>query len=259
MSPQKGLELSLKPGLIEKMHNLLTVSTNIIKTSSVLTMDNKTNVWVVEDKTEFRQTLEYLLNHSIGTFCGGVFSSCEKVIEKLDEGLKKANGFLFPEVILLDINLPDGMTGLDGLIEIKSRSPKTNIVMLTIRDDASSIFQALKNGASGYLSKDASVNEIIDAIDEADRGGMPMTPPVAKQVLNFFTHDERPPNDYGLSERESEVLNEMSNGFVQKEIAHRLYLSRHTVDSHVRKIYAKLHVRNGIEAVAKALREGLID
>lgn len=228
-------------------------------TSPFQTMDKKTNVWIVEDKTGFRQTLAYLLDHSTGLFCGGAFGSCEKIIQELDRGLEQVDGFVFPEVILLDINIPNGMNGLEGLTEIKSRSPQTNIVMLTIRDDAASIFQALKNGASGYLSKDASVNEIIDAIDEAHRGGMPMTPPVAKQVLNFFNQEELPANEYGLSEREREVLREMSKGFAQKEIAHRLYRSRHTIDSHVRSIYAKLHVRNGIEAVAKALREGLIE
>ena len=222
-------------------------------------MDKKINVWVVEDKTGFRQTLEYLLNHSTGLSCGGTFSSCEAIIAELDNATNGATGFVFPDVILLDINIPDGMSGLEALASIKSHSPQTNIVMLTIRDDANSILEALKNGASGYLSKDASVNEIIDAIDEAYRGGMPMTPPVAKQVLNFFNQNKLPAKDYGLTERENEVLKEMSQGFAQKEIAHRLHVSRHTVDSHVRSIYAKLHVRNGIEAVAKALREGLID
>jgi DNA-binding NarL/FixJ family response regulator len=129
--------------------------------------------------------------------------------------------------------------------------------MLTIRDDAETIYAALRAGASGYLIKNDQVDQIVAAIREAAQGGTLMPAPVARKVLGFFQQQESKP-DYGLTEREMEVLQEMTEGYVQKEIADRLFISPSTVNTHIQHIYEKLHVHSGIEAVAKALRERLV-
>ncbi|MEM9664585.1 MAG: response regulator transcription factor [Bacteroidota bacterium] len=212
-------------------------------------------VWVVEDSTDLRETLIDLLNHADGLTCEGAFGSVEEVIEVLGTPPGPASAWTRPSVILLDINLP-GTSGLDGLITIKSGLPDTNVVMLSVREEPETIFEALRRGASGYLLKQATVDEIIGAVRQAHVGGLLMPSSVAHKVFTFFR--EEPPQDYGLTEREKEVLGEMVEGYTQKEVAERLFVSAHTVNTHVKHIYAKLHVRSGIEAVVKALRERLL-
>lgn len=158
---------------------------------------------------------------------------------------------------MLDVNLP-GLDGIEGVGALKARAPRANIVMLTIRDDAETIAAALGAGASGYLTKDATPDELLAAIDAAHAGGMWMQPTVARIVRDAF--ERRPPApDYGLTTREREVLAEMVAGGTQREIAERLFVSPSTVNSHIQHLYEKLHVHSGSAAVAKAIREGLID
>ena len=210
-------------------------------------------VWVVEDDLAYRQTLLAVLDHVPDLACGGAFGSAEAVLEAAARsGEPEASA---PDVLLLDINLP-GRSGLDVLSELKRRLPTIHIIMLTIRDEAETIYAALRAGASGYLLKNAGVDPIVAAIRQAHAGGMLMPAPVARQVLAFF--QKEPADDYGLTEREREVLREMTGGYTQKEIAARLFVSPHTINTHVQHIYEKLHVRSGIEAVAKALRERLV-
>ncbi|HYG68989.1 MAG TPA: response regulator transcription factor [Anaeromyxobacteraceae bacterium] len=147
------------------------------------------------------------------------------------------------------------MSETEGLAALKARLPGTRIVMLTIRDEADVISAALGAGASGYLTKDAAVDEIAAAVEAARGGGMLMPGPVARKVLGFF-EGLRPASDYGLTERD--VLREMVEGYAQKEIAERLFVSPSTVDSHVQHIYEKLHVHSSSAAVAKAVRERLL-
>lgn len=217
---------------------------------------NPINVWVIEDEDPFRETLTYLLDHTTGLRCDQAFGSIEEALEWLEERRGRAMLGGRPDVLLLDVNLP-GLSGLEGLEELKARLPETRVLMLTIRDDADTIYAALGAGASGYLVKNAGVDQIVAGVREAHEGGMLMPAPVARMVLSFF-RQRGVGQDYGLTEREREVLAEMVQGRTQKEIAERLFVSPHTVNSHVQHIYEKLHVHSGSAAVAKAVRERLV-
>jgi len=214
-------------------------------------------VWVVEDDSEFRGTLTFLLDNTTGMKCGGAHGDVETALDWIDSYQRRARPWPRPDVLLLDINLP-GLSGIEGLGRIKAKLPNTRIVMLTIRDDANTIASAFQKGASGYLLKNAGVDRIIAAVREAHSGGMLMPAPVARQVLDIF-RQQTPDEDYGLTDREKEVLNEMVSGRTQKEIADRLFVSPNTINTHVQHIYDKLHVHSGTEAVAKAVRERLVD
>lgn len=213
-------------------------------------------VWIIEDDSAYLQTLAYLVDHTSGMTCGAVFDSCEAVLERMEAHEGRARAWDLPDVLLLDVNLP-GVNGIEGIGQIKAHLPEVRVVMLTIRDDADTIYAAFRAGASGYLVKNAQVDQIIAAIREASQGGTLMPAPVARKVLGFFQQQESKP-DYGLTDRELEVLQEMTEGYVQKEIADRLFISPSTVNTHIQHIYEKLHVHSGIEAVAKALRERLL-
>ena len=209
-------------------------------------------VWVVEDDTQYRDTLILLLGHVSGLHCAEVFYAYEEVQARLS----KNTSWEPPDIILMDIGLP-GINGIDGISDLKTYLPEVPIMMLTINDSADMIFAALRAGASGYLLKSAPLDEIVAAIREACRGGMLMPPAVARKVLSFFS-ETKPKEDYGLTSRELEVLRVMADGYTQQQIAEKLFLSYHTVDSHLRNIYQKLHVRSGLEAVSKAFKERLI-
>lgn len=215
-----------------------------------------TVVWLVEDDPGYRTSISFLLGHTSGLSCPEAFGDCETALDLLDAYADRAKPFALPNVLLLDINLP-GLNGLDAIEAFKQRLPKTQVVMLTIRDDPDTIYTAFAAGASGYLFKNANVDEIIEAVRQAARGGMLMPAPVASKVLSLFQQTPAP-DDFGLSEREREVLAEMAEGYTQKEIAARLFVSPNTVNTHIQHIYAKLHVHCAPEAVAKAIRAGLI-
>jgi len=167
------------------------------------------------------------------------------------------NDELDPEIILLDIGLP-GMNGIEGIQHFKKISPSAKIIMLTIQDDDESIFKSICNGASGYLLKDSSSDKILEAVKEVLGGGAPMNSSIAFKVLEMFKNFIPAKNDYNLSPRETEILQLLVEGFTKKNIAGKLIISYHTVDSHLRKIYEKLEVHSASSAVAKALKENLI-
>ena len=212
-----------------------------------------TRVWVVEDEPEFRDTMALLLESTSGMCCAGRFSGGEAALSEL-ERVGVGDG---PEVVLMDVNMP-GLGGIASTERLKALLPEVPIVMLTIRDDAETIFEAFRAGASGYLLKDSPIDTITAAIREALGGGMLMPAPVARKVQAFFSERGPAPADYGLSRREVEVLGEMVEGLSQKEIAGRLFISTSTVNVHVQHIYEKLHVNSSNAAVAKAVRERLV-
>jgi DNA-binding NarL/FixJ family response regulator len=162
-----------------------------------------------------------------------------------------------PDLILLDVGLP-GMSGLDGIRLIKERSPNALVVILTVFEDDDKVFSAICAGAAGYLLKTSSVTEITQAVRDALAGGSPMTSRIARRVLDMFSKLAPKQSDYGLSDREKEILQLMTTGLIKKEIANRLTLSVHTVDTYLRRIYEKLEVNTRTGAVAKALKEGLV-
>lgn len=211
----------------------------------------KNEVVVIEDNRLFRKTLVDFINQSSEMFCKYDFISCEDAIENL-----KSNE-IDPSIILLDIGLP-GMNGIEAIPILKNISPSAKIIMLTIQDDNESIFQAICNGASGYLLKDSSSDKILNAVKEVLNGGAPMNSSIAFKVLEMFKNFIPEKKDYNLSTREIEILQLLVEGLPKKIIADRLSISYHTVDSHLRKIYEKLKVHSASSAVAKALKENLI-
>lgn len=208
-------------------------------------------VWVVEDHALLRDSLREVIE---GSAVGKtqVFDSCEEALDSID-----GDGAGEPAVIVLDIGLP-GMSGIDGIRQFKERLPLVEIIMFTVFDDRARIYDAICAGASGYLLKSESPERIATAVEEVLRGGSPMTPEIARMVLERFSRLEPASSEIQLSEREREVLRSMVDGLAKKEIADRLDLSIHTIDNYVRRIYRKLHVNTLGGAVAKALREGLV-
>jgi len=207
-------------------------------------------VWIIEDHAAFRRTLVRVLSAEPDLQCPRDFDSCEKALVALahDDA---------PDLILLDVGLP-GMSGLDGICLIKERSPKTIVVILTVFEDDDKVFRAICAGAEGYLLKTSSAADITQAVRDALAGGSPMNPRIARRVLEMFSKLAPKQGDYGLSEREKEILQLMVTGLIKKEIADRLSLSVHTVDTYLRRIYEKLAVNTRTGAVAKALKEGLV-
>lgn len=212
--------------------------------------DEDITVWIVEDDSLFRETVQTLLNSTPGIECKEAFGSCEEMLSALSERFA-------PEVMLMDIGLT-GIDGIEGSRRIKSISPTTDIIILTVHEDSDKIVEAICAGASGYLLKPSSGEQIIGAIQAARRGGASINPQIAGKILDMFALMAVPRGDYGLTDREREILQYLVEGQTKKHISESLYLSYHTVDMHIRNIYAKLHVHSRPRAVAKALRERLI-
>jgi DNA-binding NarL/FixJ family response regulator len=208
------------------------------------------SVWLIEDNQNFRSTLARVVNGITGMKCSHQFSNAEDALDALNAGD-------IPDVVLLDVGLP-GLNGIEAIKEIKSISPTTRIIMLTVFDDHEKVFKAVCAGASGYLLKPSNTTNIVRSIKEAISGGAPMTPQVAKSVLDLLSGRAVAKPLHTLSSREQAVLRLMADGQGMKGIASKLDLSYHTVDSHLRNIYAKLHVHNSTAAVAKAVKEGLL-
>jgi DNA-binding NarL/FixJ family response regulator len=206
------------------------------------------NVWLIEDDDTYRNAIAGALDQIEGLRCAGAFPDCETTLRQLAAGDP-------PDVVLLDIGLP-GMSGLEGIGRFKSLSPTTPIVILTVYEDPGRIFRAICAGASGYLLKTSTLDQIGQALREVVTGGAPLTPQVARAVLDHFARLASPVEDYGLTPREQEALESMVKGLTKKEIAARLALSIHTVDTHLRNIYRKLHVHTRSGAVAKACQRG---
>ena len=209
-------------------------------------------VWIVEDHRDYRETIEDLINQSAGMYCPNTFSTCEALFEAFH---------VFPEtgIMLMDIGLPPGgMSGIEGVQKMSEKAPHIKIVMLTIHSDDDKIFRAICAGASGYLLKLSTPEEIVSGIREAHSGGVAMTRQIALRVLEMFRQFSTPAADHDLTKREVQVLQLLVDGLTKKEIADRLFIAYTTVDSHVQHIYAKLHVHSATQAVKKALEERLV-
>ena len=207
-------------------------------------------VVIVEDNTELREGLQQLVQGAPGMKCIGAFSSCEQFFLQLDR--------LRPQVALMDIALP-GMSGIDGARELKSRAPDVEVLMLTVYEDDRRIFDSICAGASGYLLKKTPPAGILRAIRDLREGGAPMSPKVARRVLDLV--QERAPaasTAISLSDREREVLTGMVKGMSYKMLADWLSISVDTVRSHVKNVYEKLHVHSKSEAVVRALKDRIV-
>lgn len=210
------------------------------------------NVVIVEDSETIREGLNLLVDGTDGYTCIGAFEDCESMLKSIEK--------LNPDVILMDIGLP-GISGIEGIKEVKKILPDTTILVLTVYDENELVFQALCAGACGYLVKKTSPANLLEAIKEASEGGAPMTSHIARKVVNFFQNKGvfAPSESKNvLTPREKEVLAGLIDGNSYKAIADSLFISVDTVRFHFRNIYKKLHVHSQSEAVAKALKEGLI-
>jgi DNA-binding NarL/FixJ family response regulator len=200
-------------------------------------------VAIVEDNAGVREQWTRLIDAAPGHQCVGACERGETALQQLP--LRQ------PDVILMDINLP-GMSGIECTARMHQALPRTRIVIVTVYNDSNNIFRALQAGASGYLLKRVTGEELLQAITEVMEGGVPMTGEIARKVIESF---QRPTpsveQDVQLTPRETEILAWLARGFASKEIADRLDISPATVSLHLHHIYAKLHVRSRTEAAAK--------
>ena len=191
-----------------------------------------------------------LIGGTDGFHCTGTFRSMEEALDRIGGDL--------PEIVLNDIGLP-GMNGIEGIRVLKQRYPGLLVLMLTIYDDDDRIFDAMCAGACGYLLKKTPPARLLASLDEVVAGGAPMSPEVARRVIALF-REIRPPEraDYQLTPHETRLLKLFVEGHNYKTAAAELHVSVNTVNFHVRSIYDKLHVHTKSEAVAKALKHGIL-
>ena len=205
---------------------------------------------IYEDNPQLREGLTMLIDGSEGFCVLAAFKNCANVAHEIKT--------YHPDVVLMDIDMP-GVNGLEGLKIIRQNNEQVKVLMLTVFDDHQNIFEALKNGANGYILKKTPPARLLEYIEEASTGGAPMTASVASEVLKMFAQLNIPSDkDYNLSEREKEVLQWLVKGYSYKMIASEMFIAMDTVRSHIKKIYEKLHVNSKSEAVAKAFRDKLV-
>ena len=209
-------------------------------------------VVVVEDNNPIREGLKILIDGTEGYSCVAGYEDCSSMLKNI----KKIN----PDVLLMDIGLP-GMNGIEGIKKVKLQLPELTILVLTVYEENDLVFDALCAGASGYLVKKTPPSKLLEAIKEAFEGGSPMSSHIARKVIDFFQKKNTSStlkNNYVLTPREKEILSGLVEGHNFKAIADSLFISIETVRFHFRNIYKKLHVHSQSEAVAKAIKEGLI-
>lgn len=203
------------------------------------------SVVIVDDKRDIREGLQNLLNMSEGFRCTRTYGDAESAIKGILQ--------YPPDVVLMDIELPE-ISGIECVRILKQKIPDVDIIMLTAFTDDEYIFQALKAGAYGYLTKNIFPSKLLSAIREVRRGGSPMSSHVARRVVNSFNNIKSPMPS--LSKREKEVLRLLCEGQSYRDIAKKLYVSTNTVRFHLKNIYKKLQVNSRHEAVVKATRLG---
>ena len=216
-----------------------------------MTVDSKIRVAVVEDDRGMRDGLQWLLESSTELRCVGAFPSVERAIEDL--AAEPA------DVLLLDIHLP-GMNGSEAVPLLRQRYPQTQVVMLTVYANEDKIFESLRNGACGYILKKTPAPEILAAVKDAHGGGAPMSPEIARRVIELLraSPGPSPREDNELTPQERRLVELLADGYSYLGAAAKLGISINTVRNHVRSVYQKLQVSTRSEAVSKALRGRLI-
>jgi DNA-binding NarL/FixJ family response regulator len=207
-------------------------------------------VAIIEDQRELRDGLAFLIDNTPLFECRHVYGSMEEALHGI--------GNQTPRVALVDIGLP-GMSGIEGVRILRQRYPSMAVALLTVFRDDERIFQAICAGACGYLLKKTPPARLLESVKELADGGAVMSPEVAGRVIDLFRR-ARAPTEPGttLSPRELRLLKLVMEGHQNKTAAVELGISPHTVNFHLRSIYEKLHVHSRSEAIARALREGLI-
>lgn len=205
-------------------------------------------VCIVDDNPDLRSALEEILRMSSDDYrCIGTMSNAKEAIQKLP--------LLKPDVVLMDINLGGDENGIDCVRKLKPQIPLTNFMMCTVYEENEKIFEALRAGASGYILKKTAPGKMLEAIKELYEGGAPMSSQIARKVVAAFQVKASANQNHeqleDLSNREKQILEQLSKGLMYKEIAAELHISAETVRKHVYHVYEKLHVTNRIEAVNK--------
>ena len=200
-------------------------------------------VSIVDDDAPARGILTDWLRGAEDFKCIGVHENAEAALIALPKEK--------PSVVLMDINMP-GMSGIECVRRLKPQLPGTQFVMLTVYEDPDHIFKALSSGASGYLLKRTPRAELLAAVKDVHAGGSPMSSNIARKIVQSFQRfNVSPTETENLSPREREVLELLARGYLYKEIAEALHISVPTVNTHIRRIYEKLHVRSRSQAIAK--------
>ena len=209
------------------------------------------HVSIYEDNKHLRESLYYLINGTEGFSCAGAFADCNDLLFQLKRHQ--------PDVVLMDIEMP-GMNGIEAVTLIKQHFGSVQVLMQTVFHDDDNIFKAICAGASGYILKTTSPAGYIEAIKDVFNGGSPMTGSIARRVLELFQKNVAPASkhDYELTPKEKEVLQQLVKGKSFKMIADALGSTYETVRTHMKNIYAKLHVNSNTEAVSKALQEKIV-
>jgi DNA-binding NarL/FixJ family response regulator len=207
-------------------------------------------VAIVEDNHNLRMGTSYILSTSPKFKVVGEYENAEELQENFRD--------IKPGVVLMDIGLP-GISGIEATARIKTSFPQVQIVILSVFEDNENIFQAICAGACGYISKPVMPDQLLKAVEQAFDGASPMSPNIARKVLDLFKLHVPPVKaDYNLTNRELDVLTLLTQGDDNKMIAEKLFLSLFTIRAHLRNIYEKLHVHSKSQAVAKALQERLL-
>jgi len=204
-------------------------------------------ILIYEDNDLLRESIVSMLSLSEKFAVGGSYGTVEEVVSQVQS--------LQPACILMDIDMP-GMTGIEAVAQLRKEGLDIPIIMLTVFDDNAHVLTAIHAGATGYLLKKHISTRLYDSIDEALTGGAPMSPAIARMVINSMQRKDE--NPYQLTAREKEILTALSQGNSYKMIAASLAISLETVRTHIKKIYEKLHVHSQTEAVSKAIHEKLV-
>lgn len=214
--------------------------------------NSKLQVIIFDDNVNVRESINLLLSTTSNMRLCAAYDSCTNLIQQIEENN--------PDIILMDIDMPD-LSGIDAVKLLRTRFPSLPVLMLTGFEDDEKVFASLCAGANGYILKNANMTSLIQYINEVHNGGAPMTPVIARKVLNQFTKLQ-PSNiqneDYNLSSREKEVLQLLVKGKSYKMIAADLNINYETVHSHIKKIYQKLQVSSVGEAVSKTINQRIL-
>lgn len=200
------------------------------------------SITIVEDDADFIEIFSFYLKTEERFELLNIFTSAETALREIPKNP--------PDIVMVDIKLP-GINGIDLIKQLKNQLPETQYLVCSSFHDNEIVFEALKNGASGYLLKNATVDEVRSAIIELSEGGAPMSPYIAKKVITLLQTEKRDQNDHKLTNRERQVLNLMARGLLYKEIAAALFISIDTVKNHLKSVYKKMHVQNKTEALNK--------
>ena len=206
----------------------------------------QTNVAIVEDSAGICEELKHILEKAPDMTCVSISRNAETALQRLPSTK--------PDVIIMDINLPGGISGIQCTLRLKRLLPQSEFVMFTINEDTDQIMQAFEAGASGYLLKNTPPAELLSAIREVRNYGAPMSREVARKMIQTFRRPAQPaaPGEV-LTPREEEILQLLSQGLLYKEIGDRLNIKLDTVGTHLKSIYRKLHVHSRTEAVMKSI------